>query len=81
MTQITRKRHLNPPRRHRTYPRAIKRPRHTSYRTLKPGDHGTRHDGPPATRLLGPKLQGQHYTTNRDPWHWLNKQPTSTNTS
>jgi hypothetical protein len=48
---ITRNKNLNPPRRHRTYPRVIKRARHNAYRVKKPGDHGTRHDGPPTIRL------------------------------
>lgn len=52
MTDITASRHLNPPRRHRTYPRVIKRARHSTYRTKKPGDLGTRHHGPPTIRLL-----------------------------
>jgi len=43
---IAAKRHLNPPRRHRTYPRVIKRARHNSYRVKRPRDQGTRHDGP-----------------------------------
>jgi hypothetical protein len=46
MADITRKKHLNPERRHRTYPRVIKRARHNSYRVQRPGDHGTRHSGP-----------------------------------
>ena len=46
MADITRTRNLNPPRRDRTYPRVVKRARHNSYRVKKPGDHGTRHDGP-----------------------------------
>jgi hypothetical protein len=52
MTDITRTRNLNPKRRQRTYPRAIKRARHNSYRVRRPGDHGTRHPGPPAIRLV-----------------------------
>ena len=51
MADITRPRNLNPRRRHRTYPRVIKRSRHNAYRVKKPGDQGTRHDGPPAIRL------------------------------
>jgi len=47
MAGITRPRHLNPRRRHRSYPRVIKRARHSTYRVKKPGDHGTRHHGPP----------------------------------
>ena len=54
MDDITRPRNLNPPRRHRTCPRAVKRGRHNSYRVKKPGDHGTRHDGPPAIWLANP---------------------------
>jgi len=52
MADITRKRNLNPERRHRTYPRVVKRARHNSYRIKRPGDHGTRHDGPPAIVLV-----------------------------
>jgi hypothetical protein len=52
MADITRKKHLNPWRRHRTYPRAVKRARHNSYRVKKPGDHGTRHNGPATIRLV-----------------------------
>jgi hypothetical protein len=51
---ITRNKNLNPPRRHRTYPRVIKRGRYNSYRVKKPGDHGTRHTGPPTIRLANP---------------------------
>ena len=54
MADITRTRHLNPPRRHRSYPRVVKRARHNPYRIKKPGDHGTRHHGPPAIRLATP---------------------------
>jgi len=58
MDNITRPQNLNPPRRHRTYPRAVKRTRHHRYRVKKPGDHGTRHAGPPTIRLANPvKLQ------------------------
>ena len=44
--------HLNPGRRHRTYPRVVKRARHNSYRVKRPGDHGTRHTGPATIRLV-----------------------------
>jgi hypothetical protein len=54
MADITRTRHLNPPRRHRTYPRVIKRSRPNAYRVKKPGDRGTRHHGPPAIQLASP---------------------------
>jgi Insertion element 4 transposase N-terminal len=52
MADITRKKHLNPERRHRTYPRVIKRGRHNSYRVKRPGDHGTRHKGPATIKLV-----------------------------
>ena len=58
MADITSRRHLNPPRRHRTCPRAIKRARHNQYRVKKPGDANIRHDGPATIRLASPvKLQ------------------------
>jgi hypothetical protein len=44
MADITQRQNLNPPRRHRTYPRVIKRGRHNYYRVKKPGDTGTRHE-------------------------------------
>jgi hypothetical protein len=50
MAGITRTKHFNPERRHRTYPRVIKRARHNSYRVKRPGDHGTRHSGPATIR-------------------------------
>ena len=52
MADITRPRHLNPRRRHRSYPRVVKRARRNAYRVKKPGDHGTRHDSPPTIRLI-----------------------------
>jgi hypothetical protein len=52
MAEITTKNSLNPPRRDRTYPRVVKRARHNSYRVKKPGDHGTRHDGPTTIKLV-----------------------------
>ena len=54
MADITAKKNLNPRRRHRTYPRVIKRGRHNRYRVKKPGDHGTRHHGPPTIKLANP---------------------------
>lgn len=54
MADITSTRHLNPPRRHRTYPRVIKRGRHNSYRVKKPSDHGTQHNHPATIRLANP---------------------------
>ena len=57
MAGITRPRNLNPRRRHRTYPRVIKRSRHNAYPVKKPADHGTRHDGPPTIQLTPAKPQ------------------------
>ncbi len=51
MAGITRKKNLSPRRRHRTYPRVVKRARHNSYRVKRPGDTGTRHDGPATIKL------------------------------
>jgi hypothetical protein len=51
MADITRKRHLNPKRRHRTYPRVVKRARHNSYRVKRPSDNGIRHQGPATITL------------------------------
>ncbi len=52
MASITRKKHLNPKRRNRTYPRVVKRARHNSYRVKRPTDHGTRHTGPATINLV-----------------------------
>jgi hypothetical protein len=52
MAGITRTKNLNPERRHRTYPRVVKRARHNSYRVKRPGDHGTRHNGPATIKLV-----------------------------
>lgn len=52
--EVTEKKHLNPPRRHRTCPRVIKRGRHNFYRVKKPGDKNVRHDGPATIRLANP---------------------------
>ncbi|MGW3985341.1 hypothetical protein [Streptomyces mirabilis] len=49
---ITRKKHLNPRRRHRSYPRVIKRARHNSYRVKRDGDTGTCHQAPPTIHLV-----------------------------
>jgi hypothetical protein len=54
MTDITRQKNLNPPRRHRTCPRAIKRGRHNAYRVKKPPDKNVQHDGPATIRLANP---------------------------
>jgi hypothetical protein len=53
MTAITSPGHLNN-RRHRSYPRVIKRARRNDYPVKKPAHHGTRHNGPPAIHLLIP---------------------------
>ena len=49
LAEITGK--INPPRRHRTCPRAIKRGRHNSYRIKRPGDRTIRHVGPPTINI------------------------------
>jgi hypothetical protein len=54
MTDITSPRNLNPARRHRSYPRVVKRARHNSYRVKRPGDTGTRYDGPATVSLANP---------------------------
>jgi hypothetical protein len=51
MANITRKQNLNPARRHRTYPRVVKRARHNSYRVKRAEDQGTRHSQPPTIKL------------------------------
>ena len=51
---ITKTKNLNPRRRHRTYPRVVKRGRHNSYWIKKPVDYGTRHDRPATIRLANP---------------------------
>jgi len=52
MADITSPRNLNPARRHRSYPRVVRRARHNSYRVKRPGDIGTRNDGPATIRLV-----------------------------
>jgi hypothetical protein len=49
LTDITHK--INPQRRHRTCPRAVKRARHNNYRIKRPDDHSTRHTGPPTINI------------------------------
>ena len=39
-------------RRHRSYPRVIRRAWHNSYRVKRPGDTGTRYHGPPTIKLV-----------------------------
>lgn len=52
---ITRARHQSRPRRHRSYPRVVKRARHNSYRVKRTGDTGTRYTGPPTIELVNPE--------------------------
>jgi hypothetical protein len=52
MADITTRRNLNPPRRHRTYPRVVKRARHNHYRVKHDSDTGTRHTSPPTITLI-----------------------------
>ena len=52
---ITDPKHLNK-RRERSYPRVVKRARHNHYPVKKPGEHGTRHDGPATIQLASPIL-------------------------
>ena len=52
MTGITSPRSLNSVRRHRSYPRVVRRARHNSYRVKRRGDSGTRYHGPLTIRLV-----------------------------
>jgi hypothetical protein len=52
MADISSPRNLNPDRRHRSYPRVVRRARHNSYRVKRPGDTGTRYPRPPTIRLV-----------------------------
>ena len=52
MADITGAKNLNPSRRHRSYPRVTRRTRPSSYRMKKPGDTGTRHDGPANIKII-----------------------------
>jgi hypothetical protein len=56
MAEITTRQNLNPQRRHRTYPRAVKRARHNSYRVKRASDQGTRHPGPPTIKLVNLRI-------------------------
>ena len=49
---ITRKKNLNPRRRHRSYPRVVKRARHTGYRVKRAADTGVRHGGAVTIKLV-----------------------------
>jgi hypothetical protein len=57
MADITSPRNLNPVRRHRSYPRVVRRARHNSYRVKRPGDTGTRYHGPATIRLVNLRPQ------------------------
>jgi hypothetical protein len=50
MADITSARNLNPARRHRSYPRVVRRARRNSYRVKRSGD--TRYYGPPTIKLV-----------------------------
>jgi hypothetical protein len=58
MADITDRRNLSPARRHRSYPRVVRRARHNSYRVKRPGDTGTRHNGPAAICLANSAMAG-----------------------
>jgi hypothetical protein len=60
--EITAKRALHRKRRHRSYPRAVKRARHNKYAVKKAIDTGIRHAGPPTLRIanLPPAQQAVH---------------------
>jgi hypothetical protein len=52
MADITTRRNLNPLRRHRTYPRVVKRRSHNHYPIKRVTDTGTLHTGPPTITLI-----------------------------
>ncbi len=54
MADITARKHLNPERRHRTCPRAVKKTNRTPYRARTPQDTNITHHGPPTIRLVNP---------------------------
>ncbi len=56
MADVTRKQNLNSQRPHRTYPRAVKRARHNSYRVKRASDQGTCHTGPSAIKLINLRI-------------------------
>ena len=62
MAGITDPKHLNK-RRERSYPRVVKRARHNHYPVKKPGQHGTRHDAPPAIKLSNPTGSAKSFVT------------------
>jgi len=64
MASLTSKRNLNPRRRHRTYPRVVKRARHNSYRVKTAADMGVRHDAPATIRLANLPPAANHSMIN-----------------
>lgn len=50
--ELTAKKNLNPLRRHRSYPRVVKRARYNGYRVKRPTDTGVRHAGAATIRLV-----------------------------
>ncbi|MET8276531.1 hypothetical protein [Streptomyces sp. NPDC005096] len=52
LTALAARRDRNPERRHRSYPRVIKRARHNSYRVKRATDAGSRHAGPPTIKFI-----------------------------
>src|SRR5262249_50097336 len=55
MADITKARHLNPVRRHRSYPRVVKQLYRARYRGKNDKDVGIRHNGPPTIHLEPPR--------------------------
>jgi len=55
MAGLTSPKHLNK-RRERSCPRVVRRARHNHYPVKKPGQHGTRQDGPATIKLASPVL-------------------------
>jgi hypothetical protein len=66
MADITAARNLNPRRRHRSYPRVLKRHRHSRYRLKQPTDTGTCYPGP-ATIKITKRLTTKITTAARPP--------------
>lgn len=64
MHDITSPRNLNPRRRHRTYPRVVKRARHNTYRVQTTTDLGTRHTGPPTVKIATTTRNGTLINTS-----------------
>lgn len=58
MADITSSRNLSPRRRHRTYPRVVKRARRNSYPVKTLTDIGTRHTGPPTISIARTSRSG-----------------------